>query len=45
VEDYLDPLMSPAGAPARRLQFFARVRSESEVDAIGWLIRTVEAER
>jgi len=45
VEDYLDPLMSPAGDPARRLQFFSRVRFESEVDAIGWLIRTVEAER
>lgn len=45
VEDYLDPLMSPKGDPAKRLQFFARVRSESEVDALGWLIRTVDAER
>jgi len=41
-EQYLDPLMSPGGDPVLRLQFFARVRSAGEVEALGWLARKVD---
>jgi hypothetical protein len=41
-EKYIHPLMSPAGDPVLRLQFFARVRSDGEKAALNWLIKKMD---
>jgi len=44
IVQYLDPLMSPEGDPVLRLQFFARVRSVGEAEALGWLATKMDGQ-
>lgn len=42
VQRYYEPLMSPEGDPALRLQFFARVRALGEPKALDWLAERMD---